>query len=82
MYNLLCTSELFGQQSSSVKNELKVTPILEAVNLSFTFTWDDGEIENRAKVSTSPLFEGLLINNTELRDILNKSNMHGNMNKT
>ena len=47
-------------------------PDLEAVNLSFIFTWDDGEIEDRVKVSTSPLFEGLLINNTELRDILTR----------
>ena len=29
-----------------------------AVNLNFIFTWGDGEIEDRAKVSTSPLFEG------------------------
>ena len=27
-------------------------------------------------------FEGLLINNTELQDILNKNNMHDNANKT
>ena len=54
----------------SVRNELKVIPYLEAVNLSFIFTWDDGQTEDRAKVSTSPFFEGLLINNTELRDIL------------
>ena len=45
---------------------------MEAVNLSFIFTWDDGEIEDRAKVSTSPFFEGLLINNTELWDILTR----------
>ena len=42
---------------------------MEAVNLSFIFTWDDGEIEDRVKVSTSYFFEGLLINNTELRVI-------------
>ena len=40
--------------------------------MSFTFTWNDGKTEDRAKVSTSPLFEGLLINNIELRDILEK----------
>ena len=45
-------------------------PYLEVVNLSFIFTWDDGETKDRAQVSTSPLFEGLLINNTKLRDIL------------
>ena len=45
-------------------------PYLEATNLSFIFTWDDGETEDRTKVFTSPLFEGLLINNTELQDIL------------
>ena len=33
---------------------------------------DDGKTEDRAKVSTSPLFEGLLINSTELWDILTK----------
>ena len=44
-------------------------PYLEVVNLSFTFTWDDGETEDRAKVPTSPFFERLLINNSELRDI-------------
>ena len=55
---------------------------MEAVNLSFIFTWDDGKIEDRAKVSTSSLFEGLLINNIELRDILNKNNMHDNTNMT
>ena len=43
---------------------------LEVVNLSFIFTWDEGEAEDRAQVFTSPLFEGLLINNTELQDIL------------
>ena len=47
-------------------------PYLEAVNLSLIFTWDDGETEDRVKVSTSPLFEGLLINNTKLRDILTR----------
>ena len=44
-----------------------------AVNLSFIFTWDDGEIEVRAKVFTSPLFEGSPINNDELRDILTRT---------
>ena len=65
---LLCTSGLFDQQSSSVRNRLG-DPYLEAVNLSFTFTWDDEKIEDRAKVSMSPLVEGLSINNIELRDI-------------
>ena len=32
------------------------------------FPWGGGETEDRAKVSTLPLFEGLLINNNELRD--------------
>ena len=32
------------------------------------FTWGDGKIEDRAKVSTSPLFKGSLINNNELHD--------------
>ena len=53
-------------------------PYLEAVNLSFIFTLDNGEIEDRVKVFTSPLFEGLLINNTKLRDILTRDKMHGN----
>ena len=48
-------------------------PYLEAVNLNFTFTWDDGEIEDRTKVSTSSLFEELLVNNTKLRDILTRT---------
>ena len=38
--------------------------------LRLSFTWDDGEIEDRVKVSTSPFFEGLLINNIKLQDIL------------
>ena len=46
--------------------------------MSFTFTWDDGETEDRAKVSTSPLFEGSSINNTELWDILMRTKMHAN----
>ena len=41
-------------------------PYLEAVNLSFIFTWGDGKIEDRVKVFTSPLFEGLLVNNNDL----------------
>ena len=45
-------------------------PYLEAVNLNFIFIWDGRETEDRAKVFTSPLSEGLLINNNELRDIL------------
>ena len=65
-HNLLRTSGLFNQQSSSGDS------YLEVVNLSFTFTWDDRETEDRAKVSTSPLFEGLLVNNIELRDILTR----------
>ena len=43
-------------------------PYLEAINLSFIFIWGDGEIEDRVKVSTSPLFEGSSIDNNELRD--------------
>ena len=57
-------------------------PYLEVVNLNFIFTWDDGETEDRAKVSTSPLFEGLLINNTEFQDISTRNKMHDNTNKT
>ena len=48
-------------------------PYLEAVNLSFTFTREDGETEDRAKVFMSPLFEGLLVNNNELRGILTRT---------
>ena len=47
-------------------------PYLEAVNLSIIFTRDDEKTEDRAKVSMSPPFEGLLINSTELQDILTK----------
>ena len=71
-HNLLRSSRLFDQQSSSVRNRLG-DPYLEAVNLSFTFTWDDGETEDRAKVSTSPFFERLLVNNIELRGILTRT---------
>ena len=53
-------------------------PYREAVNLSSIFTWDDGKTEDRAKVFTSPFFEGSSINNTELRDILTRNKMHGN----
>ena len=34
------------------------------------FYLGDGETDDRTKVSTSPLSKGLLINNTELQDIL------------
>ena len=47
-------------------------PYLEAINLNFIFTWNDREIEDHVKVFTLPLFEGLLINNIELRDILTR----------
>ena len=57
-------------------------PYLGAVNLNFIFTWSDREIEDCAKVFTLPLFEGWSINNTKLRDILNKNNMHDNTNMT
>ena len=57
-------------------------PYLETVNLSFIFTWGDGKIEDRVKVSTSPLFEGWSINDAKLRDTLNKNNMHGNTSMT
>ena len=68
VHNLLRIPGLFGQQSFSVRNGLKVTPIQKAINLSLIFTWDGGKTEDRVKVSTSPLFEGSLINNNELRD--------------
>ena len=54
---------------------------IEAVNLSFIFTRDDGEIEDRAKVSTSPLFEGLLIYNFESPKSY-KNKMHDNIDMT
>ena len=38
------------------KNELKGNPI----DLNLTFTWGDGEIEDRAKVSMPPLFQGIV----------------------
>ena len=60
VHSLLRIPGLFGQQSSSVRNGLKVTPYLEAVNLSFIFTWDDGKTEDRAKVSTSPFFRRIV----------------------
>ena len=44
-------------------------PYWEAVNLNFIFTRGDGETEDHALVSTSPLFRDLLINNVESRDI-------------
>ena len=45
-------------------------PLSRGSQFKFHFTRGDGETEDRAKVSTSPLFEGLLINNTKLQDIL------------
>ena len=48
-------------------------PYLEAVNLEFIFTWGDEETEDRAKVSTSPLFEGSSINNSEIWDNLSRT---------
>ena len=52
-------------------------PYLEAVNLSFIFTWYDGETEDRAKVFTSTLFERLWINNFESPKS-DKNKMHDN----
>ena len=75
---LLHISKLFERRSSFVINGLKVTPYLEAVNLSFIFTWGDGETEDRAKVFTSPLFEGSSINSNELQDNSIKNKMHDN----
>ena len=45
---------------------------LETVDLSFIFTWNDGEIEDRPKFSRHLFFKKLLINNIELRDISTK----------
>ena len=53
-------------------------PYREAVNLNITLTWGGRETKDRASVSTSPLFEELLINNTESRDISTNNKMHGN----
>ena len=47
--------------------------------LHFHLGWR--EIEDRASVSTSPLFRELLINNIESRNISNKNNMHVNAKK-
>ena len=58
MHNLLRILGLFNQQSFFVGNELKMN--LEAVNLSFIFTWDDGETEDRVKIFTSPLFRKIV----------------------
>ena len=63
MHKLLHISRLFDQQPFFVRNGLKMTPIQRRSILNFIFSWDDGETEDRAKVSTSSLFEGLLINN-------------------
>ena len=49
-HNLLRTSGLFDQQSFFVRNGLKVTPYLEAVNLSFIFTWGGGETEDNMHI--------------------------------
>ena len=65
---LLRISKLFNQQSSSVRNGLKVTLSRGSQIKRHFFTWGGGETKDRAKVSMSPLFEGLLINNNELRD--------------
>ena len=57
-------------------------PYLEAVKLSVIFHLGGGETEDRAKVSTSPPFEGLSINKSEPRDILSKNKMHDHTNET
>ena len=49
-------------------------PYLEAINLSFIFTWGDGETKDRVKVSMPPLFEGSSINNNKLGTIQQEQN--------
>ena len=79
-HNLLRTSGLFDHYFLW---EMGLSdPYLEAVNLSFIFTWDDKETKDHAKVSTSPLFKRLSINNIELRDILTRNKMYDNTNTT
>ena len=41
---------------SLLKSELLSNPYLEAVALKFILIWDFEEIEDRAKISTEPLF--------------------------
>ena len=48
--------ELFGKPSLFTKSKLKENPYLEAVALRFTFVWNAGEIEDRAKISTKFFF--------------------------
>ena len=57
-------------------------PLSRDSQFKFYFYLGDEKIEDCAKVSTSPLFEGSLINNNELRDKFNKNKMHGNTNMT
>ena len=44
-------------------------PLSKGSQFKLHFSWDGGKTEDRTKVSTSPLFEGFLINNTELQGI-------------
>ena len=45
-------------------------PLSRGSQFKLHFNWDGRKTEDFSKVSTPPLFERLLINNTKLRDIL------------
>ena len=65
--NLLRTSELFDQQSSSVRNELKVTLSRGSqFKRHFYLGWRENRGSRQSFYVTS--FEGSVINNNELRD--------------
>ena len=53
-------------------------PLSRGSQIKRHFTWGGGETEDRASVSTSPLFKELLINNTEQQDISTNNKMHDN----
>ena len=57
-------------------------PLSSGSQFKLYFYWDDGETEDRAKVFTSPLFEGLLIKNTKIMGHFNENKVHGNTNMT
>ena len=43
-----------------VKSKIQSNPYQEAVTLKFTLVWDSGKIEDRAKISTEPLFREIV----------------------
>ena len=47
--------------SPFIKSRLKSNPYREAVTLKFTLSWDPGEIEDQARISTRPFSKDCII---------------------